>query len=136
MCLFITTGFTTADAPWLPVNPSYREVNVASQLSAEPRSHLKNFMALSAMRHHQSVLFGETGFKTFPEDNVFAFSRVRKGNPGYLVVANLSPEEVTVDLSDMDYLSVTGTVHLRSAHPAKEGDGIQDGQEGDSEDEG
>ena len=88
------------------------------------------------MRQHQSILFGTTGFKVIADKNVFSYVRVRKGNPGYLVAANLSPDDVTVDLTGMDYLSTTGTVHIRSVHPDREGDKVKDGEEGDDEDVG
>lgn len=106
-----SAGFSSSATPWLPVDPNYAERNVAAQ-EEDPRSHLSVFRALGEMRQQKSILYGETTFRT--DGEVFAFTRVRKGNPGYLVAVNFGQEEATADLSGMRFMSESGTVHVRS----------------------
>jgi len=116
-----SAGFSTAPG-WLAVNPNYDRVNVAEQESSQ-ESHLKVFRQLANLRSESSsVLFGSVD--TLVNDTVFAFSRVKKGNPGYLVAVNLGDEDLeAVDVSSLPNLPSTGTISLRSARqspPAEE----------------
>merc|ERR1711981_1271227 len=64
------------------------------------------------------VHFGDTNAfvyesKTFP-NTVFGLTRVKRGNPGYLLVINTGDEDVKVDLSKVKSMSEKVTLHLKS----------------------
>ena len=48
-------GFTTG-TPWLPVNPNYRQINVAVRSGATPDSMLHYFRRVIALRHPGRVV--------------------------------------------------------------------------------
>jgi len=75
----------------------------AAVLSEATASHLKVFSTLAAkLRHQDSVLFGEMKDATFVKnETVFGLIRVKKGNPGYLLLANFGDEDIEVDISDV-----------------------------------
>lgn len=66
-------------------------------------------------------------------DKIFAFNRVRKGNPGYVCVVNLSENDVIANVTSLPYLPDNGYVHVRSFHSKKEDPGIVEGQSNDPE---
>ena len=68
-----------------------------------PESHWQVFSTLaSKMRHQDSILFGPLdSTTTFVKGNVFGMTRVKKGNPGYLLTINFAEEDVNVDVSDV-----------------------------------
>jgi len=75
---------------------------VAEQEKINTDSHLNLFATLSnKLRHQDAVLFGEFNKNTsfVIDDNVFGLTRVKKGNPGYLLVSNLGSTNATLDLS-------------------------------------
>lgn len=148
-------GFSSAASTWLPVNPDFASgVSVQAQEEAA-ESHLKVYQALTAMRSHKSILFGSVNTTADAATGLFAYNRVKKGNPGYAVVANLgdsdleaaflkppppaegedAPATKAKDL--LPFLPATGTVHLRStpakASPGGGGDGDAAAEEGDEE---
>lgn len=51
------------------------------------------------MRHHKSVLFGDIDYHV--NGTLFAYNRVKKGNPGYLVAVNLGEETIQADVSKL-----------------------------------
>merc|ERR1711874_56656 len=75
----------------------------ATKQSEASASHLKVFSTLAAkLRHQDSVLFGEMKDATFVKnETVFGLTRVKKGNPGYLLLANFDEEDIEVDISDV-----------------------------------
>merc|ERR1712241_1525555 len=75
----------------------------AAKQSEATASHLKVFSTLAAkLRHQDSVLFGEMKDATFVKnETVFGLIRVKKGNPGYLLLANFGDEDIEVDISDV-----------------------------------
>jgi len=75
----------------------------AAEQSEASASHLKVFSTLAAkLRHQDSVLFGQMTDATFVKNGtVFGLSRVKKGNPGYLLLANFGDEDIEVDISDV-----------------------------------
>ena len=65
--------------------------------------HIKAYKMVAELRETQTILFGDT--KILVEEdtpNVFVMSRIRKGNPGYLLISNLGDEEATMDISGND----------------------------------
>ena len=79
---------------------------VAEEQGQAAESPLKVFSTLAAkLRHQDSVLFGEMDGATFVKDqNAFGLTRVKKGNPGYLLLANFGDEEMELDISDVKYI--------------------------------
>ena len=91
---------------------SWTLASAAEQNKATGSSHLKVFSTLAAkLRHQDSVLFGEMDGATFVKDqNVFGLTRVKKGNPGYLLLANFGDEEMELNISDVQY--IPGNIRL------------------------
>merc|ERR1711953_76744 len=85
---------------------SWDSAKAAEQSEATGSSHLKVFSTLAAkLRPQDSVLFGEMEGSTFVMDqNVFGLTRVKKGNPGYLLLANFGDEEMELDISGIQYI--------------------------------
>ena len=85
---------------------SWDSTSAEEQGKATGSSHLKVFSTLAAkLRHQDSVLFGEMEGSTFVMDqNVFGLTRVKKGNPGYLLLANFGDEEMELDISGIQYI--------------------------------
>jgi len=75
-------------------------LNVASQNTTEGniRSHYKNFQELAKLRHQEAILFGDHSTFTKNNNTVFGLTRVKRGNPGYLLLINLSDKATEVDL--------------------------------------
>ena len=113
ICFFL--GFTSAEAsPWLQVNDNYKTINVASQSGVDvSNSHLNVYKALTKLRYSDSILYGDTTFYT--NDTVLGFTRVKKGNPGYLVAVNFGKEEVTKDVTKLPLMPGSGTVQIRDS---------------------
>lgn len=107
-------GFTDGPAdPWVPINPDYTTINVAAQEKELSGSHLKVYQELTKLRYSDSILYGDTRF--FKNESVLAYTRVKKGNPGYLVAINFGKEEATKDVSGMALMPKTGTVQIRDS---------------------
>merc|ERR1712227_860766 len=77
---------------------SWNKETAEEQRTAE-ESHLKVFSSLaSKMRHQESILFGEMNQNTtFVIDNVFGLTRVKKGNPGYLLLINFGDSDAEAE---------------------------------------
>ncbi|HEL0422795.1 TPA: alpha-glucosidase [Streptococcus equi subsp. zooepidemicus] len=84
-------GFSTADQTWLPVNPNYQEINVASAL-ADPDSVFYTYQKLIQLRQTQDWLVEADYQLLQTSDKVFAYKR-QLGREIYLVVVNLSNQE-------------------------------------------
>ena len=95
--------------PGTPMFQSGEELGLSSwdQSAAQDNSHLAVFSDLaSKLRHQESILFGDMVDATFVVDgtNVFGLTRVKKGNPGYLLLINFGYEEMEVDISEVQYV--------------------------------
>jgi len=80
-------------------------------------SHLKLYSTLAnKLRHQEAILFGEVTTNTtfVMEDTVFGLTRVKKGNPGYLLTINFGEEEKTVDISKVKHVPASIRVMSRS----------------------
>jgi glycosidase len=76
------------------------------------------YKSLVALRKSHSILYGDTKFvegKFVEGKNIFAFTRIRKGSPGYLVIANFGGEPLSVNLEGQARLPEEMTVEIRTA---------------------
>ena len=71
------------------------------------------YKELTELRSSDSILYGETNF--FTNGTFFAYNRVKKGNPGYLVAVNFGVTNVTNDVTNMALVPGTGTVQIRDS---------------------
>ncbi len=93
-------GFSTGE-PWLPVNPNYREINVAAAL-ADPDSVLHHYRRLIELRHREpAVAYGDFTMLLPDDERVYAFAR-RLGDVELLVLGNFSAGTAGVDVPDAD----------------------------------
>ena len=93
-------GFTVPNAaPWLPVPPSARTINVESE-SANPASLLNFYKVALQLRHTEpALLFGDYVGLNSNDTHVFSFMRrLQPGVPGrnILVALNMSGEKQAV----------------------------------------
>ena len=87
-------GFSRAE-PWLPLNPDWRERNVAAQTGA-PRSMLTLYRALLALRRARPALAIGTFEMLAAPDGILAYARAHDGKR-LVVLLNLTARNVTVD---------------------------------------
>jgi len=98
-------GFSTK-APWLPVPPSYKTHNVATE-SKDPNSVLSMYKKVLALRHTNVALL-EGSYTVLNEDdaNVMSYLRSYKGK-AVVVALNMSasPQKATFNLADKGFSS-------------------------------
>merc|ERR1711970_150294 len=82
----------------LLVKENYAKINVARQKAGKVRSHYNNYRELAKLRHQEAILFGSTRIFTMKNNTVFGLTRVKRGNPGYLLLINLDDKSTEVDL--------------------------------------
>lgn len=91
-------GFTSGN-PWLPLNPNFKEINVASQEN-DPDSLLSFYKELIALRknpeYKETVVYGE--LIPYLEEQHNLMSYYRKGDKTLLVLGNFQKEPQTVKL--------------------------------------
>ena len=91
-------GFTKGK-PWLPVNPNYTKINVASQEQDED-SVLSYYKKLCALRknpeYKETIVYGDFIPFMAEEDRLMAF--YRKGEKTILVLGNYRKEEREIEL--------------------------------------
>ncbi|KAK6642705.1 hypothetical protein RUM43_004207 [Polyplax serrata] len=90
------------------------ETGVSHQKSAQ-QSHYKVFEALINARDTQTALYGNTNLKVL-NDTVLVLTRINLGNPGFLVAYNPSNNNITVDLSTIDYVPGDLMLHTKSVN--------------------
>jgi alpha-glucosidase len=92
-------GFTRPDSePWLPVSPTYLEVNVDTEL-ADERSHLNMYCRLLALRKRSTALrIGSFQSDEASTDEVFVYRREHEGET-LTIAANFSDTEKTVSVA-------------------------------------
>ena len=96
-------GFTRG-TPWLPVPPSYKTVNVASE-QKDPSSVLQVYRSLLTLRHeNRALLDGDYVAVNESDANVLSYLR-RYKNEAVLVVLNMSsrPQQVSFDLTPQGF---------------------------------
>lgn len=90
-------GFTTG-SPWLGVNPNTKDINVESQLKDE-HSILNFYKKLIQLRkNNETLILGKCDLVLPEHEQIYAYTRTDENNQ-YLVICNLSPEEVTFEKS-------------------------------------
>ena len=63
---------------------------------------------------------------TFVKDqNVFGLTRVKKGNPGYLLLANFGDEEMELDISGVQYVPENIRLMIKSVSGEESDDGVK-----------
>ena len=91
-------GFTSGN-PWLPLNPNYKEINVASQEN-DPDSLLSFYKGLIALRknpeYKETIVYGE--LIPYLEEQHNLMSYYRKGDKTLLVLGNFQKEPQTIKL--------------------------------------
>jgi len=85
-------GFTTGPKTWLAVNPNYKEINAAAQIS-DPDSVYSYTKQAIALRHaHRAFVYGD--YKDIDPANPSIFAYTRKLGPeNFLVLLNFSEAE-------------------------------------------
>jgi oligo-1,6-glucosidase/alpha-glucosidase len=114
-------GFSAGE-PWLPLNPDWRERNVAAQEN-DPRSMLALTRELLRLRRTELALSVGSYVPVTGNGTLLAFSR-HSGTSNVLVALNLGEESVV--LPD----AAAGGTRLLSTLPGKAGRGVLRGNEG------
>ena len=91
-------GFSK-EQPWLPVNPNYKRINVASQIQ-DPESLLSYYKKLTALRknpaYKETLVYGD--FVPYMEDRHNLMAYYRRGDKTLLVLGNFQKAPQTVKL--------------------------------------
>ena len=91
-------GFSREE-PWIPVNPNYKRINVASQIQ-DPESLLSYYKKLTALRknpaYKETLVYGD--FVPYMEDRHNLMAYYRKGDKTLLVLGNFQKTPQTVKL--------------------------------------
>lgn len=88
-------GFTTG-APWIGVNPNYKEINAQAQ-DRDPASVLNYYRRMTAFRRAHPALIHGSFYPLMEEDeNVVAYRRLWEGK-GFLILCNYSDRESALE---------------------------------------
>lgn len=112
-------GFTQSATPWLPVSPSAKTHNVASEWN-DPHSILQFYRRLLVLHHrNHALLDGDYVALNQDDPNVLAYLR-RYKNEAVLVVLNMSPtaQHVSFNLSAEGFSSTHARTLLTTSAPA------------------
>ena len=94
----VNAGFSE-EQPWLPVNPNYKRINVASQIR-DPESLLSYYKKLTALRknpvYKETLVYGD--FVPYMEGRHNLMAYYRKGDKTLLVLGNFQKAPQTVKL--------------------------------------
>jgi alpha-glucosidase len=115
-------GFTSAATPWLPIPPSAKRHNVASE-SNDPNSILQFYRQLLGLRHrNQALLEGDYLALNQDDPNVLAYLRQYK-KEAVLVALNMSGtvQHVRFNLSAEGFSSAKARTLLTTSAPAPNG---------------
>jgi len=80
--------------------------------SKDKETHYSIYTKLASLRHQESILFGE--MNAFNDTDVFGLTRVKRGNPGYLLAINTGNDPVTKDFSKVRSMPDNVRVFLQS----------------------
>jgi alpha-glucosidase len=101
-------GFSTDPQTWLPIPPSYKTINVQSEL-ADPNSRLEWYIRLIALRRTNHALHdGKLTMVNASDPNVLSYVRTTgAGQPAVVVAMNFTAEPRTISL-DLKGTDATG----------------------------
>ena len=92
-----TNGGFTEGKPWFPVNPNYRDINVAHQLEDE-HSVLNFYKKLIQLKKsHDIYMYGQFDLIDAENENVFAYTRQLEGKT-VVVAGNLTDKQSSLTL--------------------------------------
>ena len=91
-------GFTTG-TPWIAVNPNYKEINAASEIS-DPDSVFHYYQKLIELRHeHEIIVYGRFVPLLEDDSSIYAYARELDGKK-LLVACNWTKDEAPCTLFD------------------------------------
>jgi glycosidase len=111
-----TAGFSDSNS-LKPLDPSYKEFNVETELISNKSSHLKLFQSLVEFRksHSEIVFFGETIFPFLNRTDLLVMVRIGDNLNGFLLAVNFNDSfEANIRLNET-YLPQTGTIRIISS---------------------
>ena len=92
-----TNGGFTEGKPWFPVNPNYKDINVAHQLDDE-HSVLNFYKKLIQLKKsHEIYTYGQFDLIDAENENVFAYTRQLEGKT-VVVASNLTDKQSSLTL--------------------------------------
>lgn len=92
-----TNGGSTEGKPWFPVNPNYKDINVAHQLEDE-HSVLNFYKKLIQLKKsHDIYMYGQFDLIDAENENVFAYTRQLEGKT-VVVAGNLTDKQSSLTL--------------------------------------
>lgn len=92
-----TNGGFTEGKPWFPVNPNYKDINVAHQLEDE-HSVLNFYKKLIQLKKsHDIYMYGQFDLIDAENENVFAYTRQLEGKT-VVVAGNLTDKQSSLTL--------------------------------------
>ncbi|XP_055599787.1 maltase A1-like [Uranotaenia lowii] len=100
-------GFSTANKTWLPVSPTYKDVNVEVQTTTTSNSHLKVYKGLTKARQWFPSMMNGT-LKTTVHGDVLAIFRELKGFDTVVTLVNNGATQQVLDISHMGYKPLQG----------------------------
>ncbi|CAK1552843.1 unnamed protein product [Leptosia nina] len=100
----LNAGFSTSDRTWLPVADNYKEVNLETEITAL-KSHYKFYRDVAAIRKCDAIQKGRLDVKALTE-SILVIVRWIPNAEAVVAIMNLSENTGTVDLSNMEMLTV------------------------------
>ncbi|WEV44876.1 alpha-glucosidase [Streptococcaceae bacterium ESL0687] len=96
----LEAGFTSAK-PWFPLNPNYREINVAEN-EHDPKSLLSLYKKLISLKHERKEI-SEGSIEFYDRENpqIFSYKRSHEGRE-LLVLVNLSATPTSTSFNDFE----------------------------------
>jgi len=88
--------------------------NQTTATSEDRHTHLGLFQKLSQLRTQKTILFGTLDIREV--EGCVVVSRVKKGNPGYLLVINLTDKTVQVDASKVPNIADNVRLEVESTY--------------------
>ncbi|HBM16102.1 MAG TPA: glucohydrolase [Lentisphaeria bacterium] len=109
-------GFTSADTPWIKVNPNYKTINVEAELK-DPDSILNYYKKMISLRKaNPAFVYGTVNIIDFNNENVYAYSREYEGKE-FLVVCNFRGTHTDFDTKTADLRKAKLLIHNYSSNP-------------------
>lgn len=118
-------GFTSAEKPWMAVNPNYTDINAAAQLD-DPNSVFNCWRSVLETRkkYKDIVVYGRFDLVDEKNDKIFAYSRTSPEGR-VLVVCNFSAENIEWVGISTTVQEVIATTTGRSQEGLRTAEGLQ-----------